>query len=677
MKRSVFYFSFLTIIVSIVNFNGCFDAPKDFVEPTFLSGDYYLPIVNRRYTLYKMVEEDSTIFGKGEEEEGLGLLYFYTLNELNVKYVEDNMRLSPRESRASKRVGDIKINNVAPLSVNIPSPYAGQTTVVPPSSSPFNVNPPAFSEFNYLILNSPSELTVVVENRMPVQMTIRNFRIRNSDLTIVAENLSNFVVPANSRDSMSFSLAGRTLRNSISLEGDIDYAGSGAIVTVPNDAGAYFELKLKSLSIEEASGNLPSQDPIHIDSAVIVIDDSTSYIDTLTLLSGSFDIQFNNQTSVPLNIIFSFPEITNPGGSVLTLIMDVPARDNYAVSRDLAGYKFISQTRTNQVKYNITAYDASPPGFKTINRNDSIAARVILQNAVIQRFTGVIKNTSLENFRTTRAKFDIKKINKYFTYEEINYSEAIVNVRMGTSAGFEVGVEGYVLGNNSYAVDSVRIPFTVLTPGVLNKIELDRTETAAFFNRFANQIPDSLMIKSKGTLNPNYNNNVGSISNMDSVFGSVEVKLPLKLSLKGGKFVDTAKIDIDEKARKEIKKTNSVEIHLTLENELPVFLRFEGVLMDSLYNPLLTLPTAHQDSVLILPSVVDAEGKLATKVTTVRKFLIVDDDVDKFVDSKFLEAIIRIDTRDNETTKHVEFHVDYGVTVSVSAKINLIVDFND
>ena len=97
------FFNLLIIIfINVFLLSGCFDAPNDFVVPSW-DVKLHIPVANKTYTLKEAIDKDTTFVHSYTNPENLGLLYFGDNQPIEKITLGDNLSVDPFSASASER----------------------------------------------------------------------------------------------------------------------------------------------------------------------------------------------------------------------------------------------------------------------------------------------------------------------------------------------------------------------------------------------------------------------------------------------------------------------------------------------------------------------------------------------------------------------------------------------
>ncbi|HEX2982169.1 MAG TPA: hypothetical protein VHO28_01360 [Ignavibacteriales bacterium] len=665
----------IIFFISALYLTGCADDIKDFTAPKF-DQNIYAPIVVKKYTLEDIVEDDTANIKTYNDPDRLGQLYYGHSQSFDPIIVNDQLTLDGAENRENRSLTQLNLDNLDPvnaiLELNAWTPLTpGQNAVFPPIGSSFTLNFPEITRFSEAVFASPSELTLVFENRLPVSTTINSIALRNaSDNTIIASSSYTLNLPPNGgKDSISMPLTGALMRNQIRVTGNMSTPGSGgSSVAISSDAGTYVTAKFQNISLRQATAVFPAQDPLVFVKDMIA-DDSTHFTD-VSLMSGWLIISLDNYIDLPFDATVRINELITPSGQPFTQVYPFNGiGSNVPDSINITGWRLHSAVETNLINYTITFASKATANERTVKTTDTVVAKLTLSGLVVDAFAGRVKPTRLDR-RQTGVKLEVENLEENFTYDQIDFSDPSLILNLNFSANLEIGLSGVLVAKNATTTRTAPIPYQVLQAQVRNQIAIDKTDLRNLLNAFMHEFPDSMYVLADAVTNPNYL--LGSINSQDSIFGNVELELPLKLSLTGGKFTDSVDVDIENDSKDDIDNIKSINLIFEVESELPVEMIYKGYLIDGTGQRTLNLPPG-LDSIMINPATVDGSGNVVTTGKTYREIILSNDDIVKFINSSQAVSSFEMNTA-GPNNNPVEFHLDDAIDVRIRAIITYHAD---
>ena len=583
----------------------------------------------------------------------LGLLYYSNTKTIDAVTVGDNLTIDPFSTDATTNLDSVTINTPTPVHTNISlsdlgSPVApGSQNVIFPAvpSTQVNKSFEQITQFQSAVFSS-AIIKMTFQNKLPVDATISGITLVNiSDNSVILQNSSSTLIPAGSSKTVSFAITDNvTVTENINLQASVSSPGSsGQPVNVTNDAGIVVTTNVENFSIKRVTADLPPQAPFHYHGNSKISD--STYIQDVTLKTGQMTLTISNTLDLDLNTNIVIHNMYDPNGNEFVINTTLTKSQHNKVIKfpSIAGYSFKSSNLINQLPYDVTVQTSASNGVVTLDKTDSVYAVMNFDNLVAQSFTGKIKPThiSIDNRSFSLGFGDAE--NKY-GLDQINITDADVQIKLKQSAGMQVGYSGQIEGKNSTQTRVMQIPYTINAPGE-NTITVD------------------------GVANPDYV--TGSIASSDSIYGNADVEIPLKIGISGGTFSDTSALDISDDVRNKKDKIGKFTVTLELKNGVPLGFAFSGKVYDDADNLLMELPpnrTPLNGSLDVSAANVDANGKVTSSNSNTINFDLTQDEINKFLSGTKLISSMTFYTS-GSNTQGVEFRTTDPVSVKIYGSV--------
>lgn len=633
-------------------FQSCADIPSDFQAPRF-DVTLNFPITDTLYTIDDALKGDSTLV-PSTDPSVLGLLYYRQTNDIETFFIKDNLSLNGFSTRASQVIGSVKINNVTPIQTGIKvedwtsNVSSGSQMIFPENLGDVNIAFPKIEQFNSVSLDGGT-LTIKIINNLPVDTELRGILIRNAiSGTTVAQKPESEPQLIAALDSLSitFDLAGKTIEDSLRYIGKLYSPGSGGnIVDIPADAGTKLIASFDGLSISSVTAVLPAQDPFRKDSTV-VIDDST-FIDKAVFEQGSFEITFDNNLDLDINLNLKIDNLLDPSSNSYNQAVFLKAHElNHSVGvPDLSGWSIskLGSDPTNELSYSavIAAVASTTP--KTLSKNDSIAININFGSIVFRSVSGKIKPTTF-SIAESSFGFDLGDVKSKFKYTDINFNDPAILLKLKSSAKMEFELNGTINATNGTQSNTMNLDNVIIASQGSNVIDLRDYGFKNFINGFDAAIPDSFIFAGDATVNPNFS--IGSVSKDDSVSGGVEIQIPLDVGIAGGTFLDTLTIDSLNVSDSTIDAINYAELTIELSNEIPVGIAFTGKILDANDNELFTIPPSYNSitEIKIEAPSVNSDGFVVSAANTTQTIQLKGEDAKTFIHNPKIAMKLTLET---------------------------------
>lgn len=610
------------LIGSIIAFlHGCFYSADEFIAPshkTYLS----FPLADSTYTLLEFVDDDSNIV-ISDDPNSIGLLHYVTSEIFETQYVEDNLKLDSLTEQISKSIGKIEAEVIPPIEapINVENWISGVTSgtdqIIPETSSYTTSQFNSVNKFEVINFEN-GEIKITIVNYLPVPIEVRGFHLINTDdnsIFIVSEENEAIHVLANDSTSIIFDISNKTIRNRLLFAGTLFTEGSnGIVVSIPSVTGTWIRGQLQDHSIRYIRAKLPAQFPIVLDST-IVIDDSTKF-SSMLFDSGTVDLVINNFMDLDVNLRLELQNLFLPNGSGYTqdIFLARNERERRISIPSLSNWRMESLNSgelTNAISvYGLFEIPATND-IREISSTDSISINFELENTVIKSIAGQVKPSTFKIDETSFG-IDLGDLRDTFTFDSIRFADPYVSLKLKSSIGFGILSDAILTARNGSQSESIYFPIQLDPYGddIFNLTEYGFTD---LLNSFTNTFPDSFTVSGNTTVNPDYI--IGSVSQTDSIGGSVDLIFPLDLGISGGSIIDTVDIDSIGISEDEINSIESFKLILDIENAIPFSLSMKGVVVDEDGNELISFPPPYNSNseIFIEAPEVDQNGFVTSK----------------------------------------------------------------
>lgn len=638
----------------------------DIKSPTAPNWDIALnlPLFDTTYTILNMIEKDTSIVKPDYTRQGL--LVYSTVKDVDRIEVSDKLTVDGFSTTSSKEIGTIDIagdSTKADVGFNWSQqvlPPGQQVPVLPENDRPVTSDLSQINQFESAKFES-GNISISVKNNFSqhVSLTINGLTIRNKTTNeIVAQTTAQVVVPPSSLINfpvISFN-TNVTVKNQLKFETVVSMSGSnGNLVTIPQNAFSV-TTKFANLSVSEATAKIPQQDPVVIDSSVVMDETSAqpTKFKTVKIATGSLNITLKNNLDVDANVTMEIPTLLNPSGVKFTVSKAVPRKSTtkYVDNLSLVNYSLVSlnSSATNVVNYKVTFTSQPSNDFRTLKKTDNFQADVDFSSLGIKEFDGVVKPTLLEETRSA-INLDTKDIQKNFSFNQINFNKPLIELRLAPSAGAKINfkISGRLEAQNSKGEKSTLF----LNANTMDKTTITETDSiiklnpdsvSNFFKRFT-KLPDSIFVYAGGTLNEKYQQVI--VSNTSYVSGSSRIELAMDLGLSDAVYTDSVKMDFSDDDQDQMRDLNTADLNMIFTNGLPVSLTFTGKLYDKNNNFLMYFPPKHadQDTVIsVSGGVTDANGNVITKTVKTAKVKIAKGESDLLARATYMRVFIKLNT---------------------------------
>ena len=671
-KRSIILF---LLIGSLFFLNSCFDKPNEFVSPIW-DVQINLPITQKEYTLQEMVEKDSSLLKSSQSPETLGLIYFGDTQYVSTIKIEDELKIKSFQTSISEKLGTIKVDVPLPAAsqINVEDwandVQSGTSQVFPEQEGNVIIDVEGIKTVENIYLNK-GHLTFVIFNNLPVDITLRGLELRNkTDQSVIAEkpdNINEWVnISKFSADSIEFPLTNVDVTNQLEYVGTIYSVGSNnAEVPIPAEGGTTILALFSDLVIASATAQLPSQ-TLNFEKST-VIDDSTE-IERAVIKDGSAVMVINNNMDVSARANIVFENLYDPHLQQYSMSIPLQRNEKAKIVQLPQLTDWIIQSSnpgeyTNSVSYSVNVVTDSTGEISTVSRDDSLTFDLTFGDLSFNSFTGKLKPTQF-NIEENGFKLDFGNFDQQLDFESINFQDAKINLNLQSSSNFDFLVSGSLMSTNNTTSKEMSIDDILLPADQQTNIDI-----SDLLNGYSTDLPDSFSLQAHGLINPYYS--AGSINNGDSLYGNLEFEIPLNIGIAAATYLDTVEIDLGDVNSDDLEKINYGEVTFTVENSIPVGLKFIATVLDSNNNEILNLPTSNNDKqYLEIPSPeISSEGEVLYSSKTEQTLKLYNDDIKTFVNNSHLKISFSLETPNSDVT-NVKFRTSDKINLSVKAQVS-------
>lgn len=370
---------------------------------------------------------------------------------------------------------------------------------------------------------------------------------------------------------------------------------------------------------------------------------------TIKIASGFIDLEIRNYFPSPVKMTLRNIELKNAGsGEVIAQLLNpidilplqsvtrtsIPIIQGIKVKNQLSLESKISTTGSNGEQITLPA--------------KSLTIKAKFHDLKVSEYTGRLKPTVFEKTRSA-VGLDVKDIQKKLLFQQINLKNPKIELRLRLTANVEFSINGSVEARNSIGQRSVM----TLSSRTLDRTLISQADSVVTFNAdslsnfFKNfsQFPDSLIVYTGGTVNPN--NKTITVTGNDRLTVSSKMEFPFEFGLSGGEFSDSVKVDFKNDDRDKIKDLNSLGASLTITNGIPASLSFTAKLYDQSNNFLTYFPPKYQDqdtAISINGANVDANGNVTSNTVQTVTVKTLNAEIDKISKAYYIRVKVRFST---------------------------------
>ena len=360
---------------------------------------YNLPLLNQWF--------DITDFMEDEDFAPVGADSIYTVEfEESLERIDvgDSVTLEGLDQSVSESIGNFTVPSSPPQTASIsltalggPGSSGGVPVPVPALSfSGITEDLPVFDSFTQVVIDTGS-VTLGVTNNTRVDFDALGVRLLDkgagnavvvtvdvtAGVTLLDGDTRNISTPLDgvtSGNDLIVEIFGHSLADNVTLDGT---EGIDIVVTVG-------ELRVSSATAEVGEIDF------NFFETVTLTDEAT--VESATLSSGTLTLTLDNQLPIPLDLTVELPDLTNGGGSPVSLnpvagpgaqsSVAHPLNDHTLAPGDVGGDKVIS------VVVNVHS-DGSGGGQVTLASTDSVAVQVAITDLVVEWVSGVLDSTTV------------------------------------------------------------------------------------------------------------------------------------------------------------------------------------------------------------------------------------------------------------------------------------------
>lgn len=395
---------------------------------------------------------------------------------------------------------------------------------------------------------------------------------------------------------------------------------------------------------------------------------------TIKIESGFIDLEITNYFASPVKITLRNLVLKNFGSGEIVahfsapieilplqtaIRKSIPITQGINVKNQLILESKISSTGSNGQQITLPA--------------KSLTIKAKFYDLKVSEYKGQLKPTDFEKTRSA-AGLDVKDIQKKLQFQQINLKNPKIELHLRLTANVEFSINGSVEARNSIGQRSIM----TLSSRTLNRTLITQTDSiitinadslSNFFKNFS-QFPDSLIIYTGGTVNPN--NKTISVNSNDQLIIGTKMEFPFEFGLSGGEFTDSVKVDFKNDDRDKIKDVNSLGASVIITNGIPASLSFTAKLYDQNNNFLTYFPPKYQDqdtAISVNGANVDANGNVIANTVQNVTVKSLKAEIDKISKAYYMRVRIRLSTA-GVGSQAVRFKTDNIIKFLASGSMN-------
>jgi len=610
-------------------------------------------------------------------------------------------------------------------------------TPIPGGQTPSPVNIQVGSNTDYfvsaVIKSGSVELTIT--NELGFNIDAADIDLKSGNSVITSTTLNNVTHDSTTTGQFTFS-SGDVLQDL-----NIDVSVTWSAQTAQDNPGSLIveglqgnNLVASQVEAAVATQSFESSGVTNLDNTEFLFTTPAHYVE---LLSGDMQISeiVNNIDITVENMSISFPGIRSApyevgdslvinyaGSTEITRNGTAPAR-----SIDLSGYRIFAQG--NQVDYNISAQTentqaGSGSETRVISETDNVSATVSINNLQISEAFGVVipKSVLLSDDDPNNGVDELDLFNNIEAelteidgladlsdkLDGLEFTEPTISVDYTTNLSVGATIYGAFLGVNSkgeevfltggagssYEVTSpvsgLNANGTALNESELIKFEVDTNtgsgsitfdESTTNVDAFLNNLPDEIRFIGKAVVNEN--NEEGTVTTPIQFDPTINVNIPLAFrTTQAATFTDTTEQDLSDlpsPQNGDDSRLTEGRIIIDYTNGIPLQVDLAVTFMDSLYNPITSIPVSGDD-LLLMASGIDPVSQFADSPSTgSMQIVLSENQLEQLYQTRYLELsawLLTTDTNNDGSGNDVKIRTTDSITLSVSADLSIETEVN-
>ncbi|GEM_PF-1900655 len=599
----------------------CVKLPEEPIVPKW-SIPISVPLADTAYYLRDILQRSADLTVQGSEIVFRpGTYQFDTVN------IGDRLQLrAVHSTNVAQSIGYFRVNLPSPLTAAVPAAQFFDT--IPRSASPIpgfrahhiSLTINTLAQFEYAHLKT-GEFRLEIRNELPIPLTLpAGVHIVNIG---AGDTMVSFA--GGTIDAYGFwspppgSLANAYIRSQIQLEFDIESPGSsGRAVAIPPDSGLAVSIQIVNALADEERARFFTRGFGGSTVRDFILDDST-YLQYARFESGSLQVQLENLTDISLGLDLQFLELIDRlTNQPMILNVELSPRSLWRQSIDLPRYEFQSPTgqptNTARVSASILTQTLTAETPITLRATDGVNATITAgsEPIKIRSISGIPKPTAISINDTVQLPWGDFPL--HFSADSISLDSVMMKLNYGMKGGYPVDLKLRLLGlsQRGDVVSSMEVPpggsldpaMHRLMPNTPEVIEFSAQNglVAQFFAQLLTSRPAQLVILGYGVVNPLDRyvlRESGTIDEHSSIVSSVDLTVPIRLTIIQGIFQDTVILGGNDTQgilfdQKIIPHLEEAAVCFTLENAVPLSVGFEATLLDREGRALLSLPEPDQ-----------------------------------------------------------------------------------
>lgn len=655
LRRFLQLFGIIAGILIVFFAPSCSDLPTSFVAPIFNTGLTF-PLLDSVVTVDNMLQDTSLL-----QKDGLGNLILIQRATIAPNNVGDSLKLKQMSVSYQSSINDqtsilenvtlwkkpqISINSLYP---SLPLPPA--VSIIPPL--PANglyaevpILPPDQVEYANF---QTAAMTIVVENRMPIDMEIYPLPGRTDQGFIISTPGQNDIfVPLN--DVQRMIPKGQTRGDTNSAGGEIvvqianqllsqdsrikvafrSPGSSGAQAAYDNGSVLRFTLRFKNVKLHQAK--------LAFGSRTLRFRVEVPFVDNAVLTQAEINalavnLLSNNAFPISGKATMYLPQLHRiPDNASLTYNFTIRKKqtDGIVFSNGSDHYKALPDSidlAKNGGKITALHFfidlvtDSIPINAKEIFDEKDFYG---IQGTITKLQFKSAQGTSLpatEVHISSQTEFKMQGNLNKITFNQLLAQSSSVQIRLLNTAAIQATLSGtvYLLGKNGNIITTVPISNQVIQPAIISNGKTIPVETQLDIPLGALSIPEFPKSSRMDAVVKTISNTPFFISDTDYFGGTAEVHIPLTINVSGGNFHNAALVNIPSGIADREKNITSATLTIEAKNRIPAdvncFLNFfdakNNIILRLPKKDSLAFPSAHFN----LNGIADGETKMSYALT--------------------------------------------------------------
>ena len=299
------------------------------------------------------------------------------------------------------------LNEIVPSVNDIPD---GTTTDIPPGELVPVEKPFEFTDFSSAVFAGGS-LDITINNSMVIALgapiNIQLQEVVGPDTVDIEDGLVTWDSPiaSGTNSTRALDLTGMTLPGNILILVTGSSVGSeGNDILIDNAAkNSSFNIEISGsdLLVSSATAKVPAQ---NIDeTGTIEMGESENKVQNAVIQTGSLAIEIDNTMEVASELVITITSLEDPGGTIFTTTVDIPAISTVNDVSDIAGYSLVMDVNQQEVIYSYTINTIDTEDNKvTLSETDQVTVTISLygesqgEDIFFNLITGIIEPQNIE-----------------------------------------------------------------------------------------------------------------------------------------------------------------------------------------------------------------------------------------------------------------------------------------